>query len=94
MRNSAWEIDLWSQYTIEDQTEPENWHKAKTMTFVGNAIWTIAELYDNNKRKHDAMSPPEEMATSENISEAAAIYNTAVEAMTPKADAMSASSAS
>ena len=31
MRCSAWEIDMWSHYTIDDQTELENWRRVQEL---------------------------------------------------------------
>ena len=42
MRVSRWEVDVWSHYAIDDQTEPANWHKAQTMRFIGNDVYTRA----------------------------------------------------
>ena len=87
MRVSTWESDMWSHYTIDDQAMPEDWHKSSTMTWVSNDLWTMEDLRDK-KRKHDAMEteamaiePPDD----EVLSEQAAIYQTAITAMTPTA---------
>ena len=83
MRVSSWEVDLWSLYKIEDQSMPEDWHKAKTMQWINNAIWPMDALPDK-KRKLETMEmetivePGEEAMSSE-----ADIYQTALHAMTP-----------
>ena len=95
MRVSTWEPDMWSHYTINDQAMPEDWHKSNTMTWASNDLWTMEALRDK-KRKHDemeteamTMDAPEE----EVLSDEAAIYQAAVEAMTPtRIDTMSPSS--
>ena len=51
MRVSRWEVDVWSHYAIDDQTEPADWHKALTMTFIGNDVWTIEDIYTRNKKR-------------------------------------------
>jgi hypothetical protein len=85
MRNSTWEIDLWSHYTIEDQSEPADWHMARSMKFVGSEIWTIEELYTKSKKRgRSDISSTEE----EPLSEEAAINQTAVNAMTPVLETM------
>ena len=84
MRVSTWEPDMWSHYTIDDQTMPEDWHKSSTMTWVSNDLWTMADLRDK-KRKRDAMETEAmaiEAPDDEVLSEEAAIYQTAVTAMT------------
>ena len=88
MRANRWEIDIWSHYTIDDQTEPADWHRALTMTFIDNDVWTIEDIYTKNKkRKQEAM---ETASTDEEpMSEAATINEIAMNAMTPSVDAMS-----
>ena len=87
-RVSRWEVDVWSHYAIDDQTEPANWHMAQTMRVIGNDVWTIEDLYTrSNKRKQEAM---ETASTDEEpLSEEATINETAMNAMTPSVDAMS-----
>ena len=82
MHNSAWELDLWAYYTIDGPWEPHDWYLATSMTFVRNDIWTPSQIYENNKRKHDAISP-EEDPISDGISAEESMYSTAVLAMTP-----------
>ena len=54
MHVSTWQVDTWALYTIDDESDPVNWHKATTMTFVRNEVWTIEELYmKGDKRKYD-----------------------------------------
>ena len=57
MRVSAWQVDTWALYTITDESDPMDWHRATTMTFVRNEVWTIEELYmKGDKRKYDDMA--------------------------------------
>ena len=46
-RRNWWEVNVWTHYAIDDQTEPANWHKAQTMRFIGNDVWTIYETAMN-----------------------------------------------
>ena len=79
MRANRWEIDIWSHYTIDDQAEPADWHRALTMTFMNNDVQTIEAI--NKKRKQEAM---ESASTDEEpMSEAATINEIAMNAMTP-----------
>ena len=52
------------------------------MTFVRNVVWTHTQIYDSNKRKHDAIGPDED-PSSDGMSAVESMYNTAVLAMTP-----------
>ena len=57
MRVSTWQVDTWALYTVSDETDPVNWHRATTMTFVRNEVWTIEELYmKGDNRKYDDMA--------------------------------------
>ena len=80
VHNSAWELDLWAYYTIDGPWEPQDWYLATSMTFIRNQVWTSAEIYEDNKRKHGAIDPDEDPM---NISPEESMYNTAVLAMTP-----------
>ena len=85
MRASRWEIDIWSHYTISDQVEPADWHKALTMTFIDNHVWTIEAI--SKKRKKESMESTSD--DEEPMSEAATINEVAMNAMTPDvADAL------
>ena len=56
MRVNRWEVDVWSHFASDDQTDPATWHMAKTMKFISNHVWTIEDLYTrSNKRKQEAM---------------------------------------
>ena len=54
---------------------------ATSMTFVRNVVWTHTQIYDSNKRKHDAISPEDPI--SDGMSAEESMYNTARLAMTP-----------
>lgn len=82
MHNSVWELDLWAYYTIDGPWDPEDWYLATSMTFVRNVVWTHTQIYDSNKRKHDAIGPDED-PISDGMSAVESMYNTAVLAMTP-----------
>ena len=57
LRVSTWQVDTWALYTIDDESDPVNWHRATTMTFVRNEVWTIEELsMKSDKRKYDDMA--------------------------------------
>ena len=61
---------------------PEHWHESTTMTWVSNDLWTMEALREK-KRKHDDVGAGIMNFEEEPLSEDAAIYQTAVDAMTP-----------
>ena len=81
MHNNTSELDLWAYHTIDGPWEPEDSYLASYMTFVRNDICTPTQIYESNKRKHDAMGPEE---VSDGMSAEESMYNTTVLAMTPK----------
>ena len=84
MRVSTWECDMWSHYTINDQSMPEDWHKSNTMTWVSNDLWTMDDLRDKKRKYDEVESDAMTMdAAEEGLLHAAAIYQQAVDAMTP-----------
>lgn len=81
MRVSAWGPDLWSLYKIDDQSMPEDWHKSTTMRHVSNTIWPMDNLPDKKRKLEDlSMEEAEDAAMTGDAS----IYQTALQAMTPK----------
>ena len=82
MHVSTWEPDLWPRYKIEDHAKPEHWHESTTMTWVSNDLCTMEALREK-KRKRDNVGAGIMNFEEEPLAEDAAIYQTAVDAMTP-----------